>query len=320
MTDFSKYTDEYWGKLLQVDPKKFVVDKNEYFKSTNKFPRVKGYVLNQNLNDLDLSNIEGVMLTISSSTMFNTDFSNSIFHGLVLKGCRSNGANFTGVNMVNSVITETIMNEVNFTRGQLFKGHCPRISWKNSIFDSADFSASDMSFCFFEGVTGNNTYFLHTDLTNAYFTKASLPNAQFRLSVMVNTICANLHAPFSNFRNAILRNTNFVDAVLEESKFTGSQMDHTDFTRANLHRSDLRECDLLKAIFDDADTVGALFDPIRSEEETAEFEQLRLDAMDKLELMKQGKITPEDMLKTFSFEGDLPIEATQIPKVEPNEE
>ena len=304
MTDFTKYTDEYWGQLLQADPLKFVVDKNEYYRTTGKLARVKGYVLNQKFDGLDLTNIEGVMLTISGSTLFRTDLSNSVFHGLVLKGCRCLGANFTGVNMVNSIISESVMNEVNFTRGQIFKGQASRISWKKAILDSADFSATDMSYSFFEGVTGNNTYFVHTNLTNAYFSGASLPNAQFRLAIMENTICAKLHAPFSNFNNALLKGTNFQEAVLEESKFIGAKMENTDFTSANLHRSDLRECDLLKAIFDNADTVGALFDPIRSEEEKAEFEQLRTDSIERLELLKQGKITPEEMLKTFSFEGE----------------
>lgn len=304
MTDVTKYTDEYWGQLLQADPKKFVEDKNLYLKTTGKMPRVKGYILNQKLDGLDLSNIEGIMMTISGSTLYGTKLCNSVFHGLVLKGCRCIGADFTGVNMVNSIVTETIMNEVNFTRGQLFKGQSARISWKNAILDSADFSATDMSYCFFEGVTGNNTYFVHTNLTNAYLVNASLPNAQFRLAIMENAICIKLHAPFSNFNNSILKNTNFTEAVLEESKFIGAKMENTNFTSANLHRSDLRECDLLQAIFDNADTVGALFDPIRTEEEKAEFERLRADALERLEQLKQGKITPEEMLKTFAFEGE----------------
>lgn len=156
---------------------------------------------------------------------------------LLKNGYTYNNADFKGVALENSKLTNTDLTSCDFQTCNL----------KNAIFTESKLDNANLNFTNFKGANFNNckstsTRYHYARGSNSTFAKASLTNSSFFISDLSNAdfTGANLtNASFAycdlsnvSFENAIVKNTIFLNCILNDANFSNAEIKNINITNS----------------------------------------------------------------------------------------
>ena len=153
-------------------------------------------------------------------------------------------------------MNESLVFDKTFKGQDYTKIRLPKAEYENCIFDTCQFSNSDIT-----NTTFSECVFIDCDLSNANFTEATIKETEFKNCKIlgVNFQSCNPFLLSFNFEKCILNFSSFYQMKLKKIHFNACKMIKVEFTEADLSEAIFTDCDLENAFFNSTNLEKADF-------------------------------------------------------------
>ncbi|MEM1185371.1 MAG: DUF2169 domain-containing protein [Planctomycetota bacterium] len=180
---------------------------------------------------------------LAQSDLNHSDFAGCRAEGVILFGSDLTAAVFDDAEMPRAILMETTLEDASLFRADLRRAVLAGSKAARACFVAADMAnamvslKADLTEADLRLINGNGATFQGSTLDDAWFGGAELARSIFAESSMKGTEMVCVHAPASDFSDAIIEETDFTHSNLFRCMFDRAEMTRVHFEGASLFQS-----------------------------------------------------------------------------------